>query len=139
MPVNMPVERSFFSEEYSSRWVDLNNAHARFMNAVAEFVDGPRAGSLGKWRLLDRRFVNLRKEMLMCDAFVGKLLGGESMSKVRLATASEQDQQEGQLLAYFLTDRAMPFVEFWLRTFGAMAEEGVVAIDPGDIPRWSDE
>jgi hypothetical protein len=140
VPLSMPVEERFFSKEYSSRWIDLQNAHDRFMSAVQEHDDGPRAGSLGKWRLVERRFADLHKEMQKCDASIGKLLGGEGLSKVHLDTASEQDQHEGQSFAWFLTERAMPFVEFWQRTFDAAADEGgTVTIEPGDIPPWVDE
>lgn len=38
-----------------------------------------------------------------------------------------------------LTERAMPFVEFWQHTFDAMAEDGVVTIEPSDIPLWLDD
>jgi hypothetical protein len=49
--------------------------------------------------------------------------------------------QEGQILARFLTERAMPFVEFWRRTFDVMADEDGTAltIRPGDIPTWLDD
>ena len=55
--------------------------------------------------LVERRCVDLRKEMLRCDTFVGKSLAGE------------RSEGEGQILALFITERAMPFVEFWRRTF----------------------
>jgi hypothetical protein len=126
MPVNMPVERKFFSEDYSSHWLGLQNAHCRFMIAVHEHGNGPRAESLGKWRLIERRFARLRKEMLRCETFIGKPVAGE------------QSEMEAQILASLITEQAMPFVEFWQRTFDAIAEDGMVTIEPSDIPAWLD-
>lgn len=139
MSVHMPVKTHFFSEEYSRHWINLQNAHTKFMIAVNEYSDSPRAGSLGKWRLIERRLAILGNELLRCDAFICELLGGEAMSKVHLRTASEQDQEEAQFLAHFLTERAMPFVEFWQHALDNVVDDGdTVIIEPSDIPPWLD-
>jgi hypothetical protein len=52
---------------------------------------------------------------------------------------SEQDEAECQLMACFLTERAMPFATFWEHAFtSAAAGDGEVLIRPSDIPQWFD-
>jgi hypothetical protein len=136
-PLNIPIEYREFSREYSEHWFDLQNAHSKFMIAVYEFSDGPRAGSPGKWRLVKRRFVALGKEMLKCDAFVGKL-GGVVTPGDPLVFKSEQDAHECQLLSMFLTDRAMPFADYWQDAIEAVDDGIALAINPGDMPTWFD-
>src|ERR1700730_14269837 len=138
-PLDMPVEDRSFSEEYSQHWVALMNAHDRFMITVSEYSGGPRAGSVGKWKLVKRRFAGLCNEMQNCDAFVGRRFGGEQLSKVRDGTASQQEQQECHVMAFFLTERAMPFAAFWESAIDAVDDGTPLTIKPGDIPRWTDE
>jgi hypothetical protein len=129
LPLNLPIEDRTFSEEYSKNWFALYGAYEQFIVAVHDHAVGPRAGSFGKFRLLQRRFVALHKQMRRCDDFCGKL----AMS------TSEQDQHEAQILAYFLIERATPFYEFWADIITTLEDGGEVAINPSDIPRWIDE
>jgi len=122
LPLNLPVEHRTFSAGYSEHWLDLMNAHGSFMSAVIEYADGPRAGSPGKWRLVGRRLDALRKGMLECDAFIAKL-----------------DKIEGQMLAWFLLERAMPFVAYWESAIEAVNGGTPLTIKPGDIPVWVDD
>jgi hypothetical protein len=137
-PLNMPVKERVFSSEYSRHWVGLMKAHGDFVQAVGKFVTA-RAGARGKWRVVNRRLAALRKSILKCDTFIGKLLGGEEMSKVRDGTASEQDQHEAQLFAHFIVERATPFVEYWKGVVDAVEGGAELTIRPGDIPPWTDE
>jgi hypothetical protein len=137
-PLNMPIEERTFSPDYSNHWTDLTNAYAKFMIAVHEYSDGPRAGSPGKWRSVRRRLVALRKEMLNCDAFIGKL-GGIVTPGTKPVFKSEQDAAECQVLLLFLTGRAMPFVEYWEGAIDAVDAGTALTIKPGDIPLWFDK
>jgi hypothetical protein len=144
LPLDMQVEERMFSKEYTKHWFALMKAHHKFRIALNEAVAGPRAGSRTH-RLVGRRFVSLTKQMQICDAFVGKLLGGEQLSKRKDGTASEQDQHEGQLMAQFLTERAVPFARFWQDTFERHddAVRNNTSVDMfipfSDIPPWTDE
>jgi hypothetical protein len=128
-PLNLPIERRTFSEAYTKHWMALLDAHSKFMSAVGEYADGPRAGSLGKWRLMKRRLARIYYEMQDCYAFVGEPNDGES----------EQDAHESALLSLFLTDRAMPFVGYWQAVIEAVEAGGTLTFNPGDIPLWTDD
>jgi len=60
--------------------------------------------------------------MQRCDALVGKLTGAE-----------------GALLAFFLTQRAMPFVEYWQSAIDAADNGATLTIRSGDVPKWTDD
>jgi hypothetical protein len=134
LPVNLPLEHRTFSDEYSEHWFGLIEAHARFMVAVTDYCDGARSGSLGKWKLLRRRFAALGRSMQDCDAFVGKL-GGDSVPPVY---KSDHDRGECYAMTYFLTDRAMPFAEFWQGVINAIDDGTPLTINASDIPKWLD-
>jgi hypothetical protein len=129
LPPNLPLVRKEFSREYSEHWIDLMNAHAKFMIAVREFSDGARIGSPGKWRLVKRRLDSLHKAMERCDNFIGKL-----SSNIK----SEQDRHECALLSFFIADRALPFVEFWDEAIEVVDAGTPLTIKPGDVPIWND-
>jgi hypothetical protein len=92
--------------------------------AKQAYGDGPRAHSRGACRLVARRFDGLQAEMGKCDRFVGKLA----------SIKTEQDNGEYRVMAWFLTERAMPFSAFW---HDAMTKGG--SFSPADVPRWFDE
>jgi hypothetical protein len=75
--------------------------------------------------------------MRNCDAFVGKLSGTKKPGDVPVFK-SEQDGHECLLLSRFLTERAIPFVEFWEGAIDAVDAGATLTIEPGDIPLWMD-
>ena len=99
LPVDTPVENRTFSLDYSNHWVALMNAHGEFLSAVLEYIDGARAGSPGKWRLVGRRLKALDETARRCVEFVGRL-GGNALPPV---FKTEQDEHEHALLGYFLS------------------------------------
>jgi hypothetical protein len=135
LPLDLPLTHREFSREYSEHWLGLMNAHSRFTIAVLEYSEGARSGSSGKWKLVKRRFGDVRKAMRDCDAFVSKL-SGNVMPPV---FESEQDEHECSLLSYFLADRAMPFVEYWQSAIAAVDGGTSLTIEPRDMPKWIDE
>jgi hypothetical protein len=135
LPLNTPVEDGrTFSAEYDKHWVRLTRAYFDFMSAVEDY--GRSDGSPVKWRQLTRRLDAIRKEMQNCEAFAGKLCGGNVATPI---FKSEQAEAEFQVLVFFITERAMPFVEFWEDTIDAVADGKARVIHGDDIPRWFDE
>jgi hypothetical protein len=127
VPLNAPVEDRTFSDEYGKHWVKLTGAYNKFMDAFLA----------GKSHLAKRRLNGIRKEMQNCDAFLIKLCGGNVVTPVY---KSEQDKDEAGLLAWFLTERSMPFVKFWEETFDALIKSGEArTFHDADIPRWFDD
>jgi hypothetical protein len=127
-PLNMPVEERTFSKEYTKHWYALNKAHDKFTIAIKNYSDGPRAGSSGAWRLVARHFHTIKKEMQNCDAFVGRQLRGNPA------------QHECHVMAWFLTERAMPFMSFWESLFDTlMNSDETISFNGADVPRWFDE
>src|SRR5215831_238618 len=74
-PLNTPIEERTFPTEYSKHWFRLMKAHADFMIAVSEYSSEKRAGTIGKWRALNRRLKALEHEARRCDDFFAKLCG----------------------------------------------------------------
>lgn len=75
LPTNLPLTHQTFSQDYSEHWFLLMATYSKFMVAVHEYSDGPRAGAIGQWKLVKRRFNSLSEAMQRCDAFIGKLSG----------------------------------------------------------------
>jgi hypothetical protein len=46
--------------------------------------------------------------------------------------------QEVQVMAYFVTERALPFLNYWEDAFDA-AENGGMTVKPDDLPKWTDD
>jgi hypothetical protein len=122
MPLNMPVEERTFSPGYSKHWADLMNAHGAFVIALNEYVDGARAVSPGKWRLVKRRLMALDRAAVRCAEFAG----------------SQQDEPERALMAFFLQGRAAPFIQYWAEAIDAVDDGASLTIRPGDVPKWFD-
>jgi hypothetical protein len=97
------------------------SAHESFISAVLEYADGPRARSRGKWRLVRRRLGALRDEVRKCEAFVEE----------------PGDEAELQVLAWFLTQRGVPFVTYWEATIETVAGGTLLTINLGDMPPWT--
>jgi hypothetical protein len=138
IPLNTPAEDRTFSQKYTEHWVALMNAHTEFMLAMCECFDGAQAQSPGKWRVVRRRLVALGRAAGRCVDFVA-VLGGNVPVGVEPVFASEQDEQEYLLLAWFIAERAIPFIRFWEDAIDEVAAGGSLTIAPGDVPRWTDE
>jgi hypothetical protein len=134
LPLNLPLEHRTFSQDYSRHSLGLMAAYGRFMVAVHGYSDGPRAGAVGQWKLVKRRFVSLNHAMRDSDRFVGTLSGNETPPIFK----SDQDMHECHLLAYFLADRATPFASFWQDAIDAVDAGSSLKIMPGDAPKWFD-
>jgi hypothetical protein len=133
-PSNLALTHRTFSQDYSEHWFRLMATYNKFMVAVHGYSDGPRAGAVGQWKVVKRRFNSLSEAMQGCDAFIGKLRGNATPPVFK----SEQDGHECNLLSYFLVDRAMPFAEFWQGAIDAVDTGTPLKIMPGDAPKWFD-
>jgi hypothetical protein len=132
LPLNLRIKQRTFSLKYSRRWVDLMKAHTAFVRAVNKYTAGARAGSPGKWKLMRRRLTALDQAAVECIDFVDKL-GGNVQPPV---FKSEQDGHEYMVLASFITERALPFIQFWADAVDAVEAGTAMRIDLGDIPPW---
>jgi hypothetical protein len=130
LPVGLPIVRKEFTREYSEHWIPLMNAHAHFMIAMRKYSEEPKP-TISKWRKVKRALGLISKQMDKCDAFVGKRVGN--------IEASEQGRIECQLMAGFLVDHALPFVDYWRGVIDAVDAGTGLVIRPGDIPKWTDE
>ena len=131
LPLNMPVEKRTFSQKYSEHWFALMDAHGRFMLAIHKFADDQTAV---RWWSVQRRYVALDRAAIRCLDLVGEL-GGRDAEPV---FKSEQDEHEYALLAWFITERAIPFINFWADAIDTVEEGNELAIEPGEIPPWVD-
>jgi hypothetical protein len=134
LPLDATLTRGTFSQEYSEHWLSLMVAQTKFMIAVREFSDGPRARAASQWNLVKRRFNGLTKAMRDCDELIGKLSGKVTPSVFK----SEQDQRECRMLSAFLLHRAMPFAKYWQSAIEAAGGGLPLTIEPGDSPKWDD-
>jgi hypothetical protein len=132
LPLNLQVEHRTFSREYTRHWVRLMNAHGAFERAIEDYTAGPRAGSLGKWKLLRRRLDALESIGVDCLAFLNKL-GGDVEPQV---FKSDQDRHEHDLLCFFLSERAVPFIQYWNEELDIVEAGCKLRIKQGDIPPW---
>jgi hypothetical protein len=79
-----------------------------------------------------RRLTALDQAAVECIDFVDKL-GGNVQPPV---FKSEQDGHEYMVLASFITERALPFIQFWADAVDAVEAGTAMRIDLGDIPPW---
>ena len=90
-------------------WYALMREHARFIKAVND-----RTSPLSQWRTARRRYIRL--------------------SRIVAARPHLRDKNERELLSYFITNRALPFLEFW----ADVIENGKLEEVSG-APPWADE
>ena len=126
LPLNTPVEDRTFSAAYSKHWLPLMDAHAAFMRAIGEFSDTQAPGKL---TLAKRRLAALDAATARCVDFMSELDTSDA----------EQDMHEAALLQFFITERALPFLEFWENAVAAVDAGTALTINLADIPRWTDE
>ena len=96
----------------------LAYAQIRFLNTVRKFAGGQTDH---RRRLVGRRLDDITKAIRRCDAFAGKPSGAKR----------EQD-----ILACFLIQQAVPFVEFWREAIEAVDKGVSLQVKWRDIPVW---
>jgi hypothetical protein len=133
LPLNTRVETREVSHAYSEHWMALMNAQERFMLAMYEYLsEGSRRA---KWRQVKQKVNSLHQASERCAAFCTKLGANASPPSFK----SQRDEHEHAILAYFLTERAGPFIEYWKEMIAAADAGDEVTIDPDDIPPWTDD
>jgi hypothetical protein len=116
-PLNTPVEERILAREYETHWEKLMGAYDEFMRAVYRYSNEP------KWRAVKQKLELLRKEVERCDAFL-------------LGTLNEEDS--ALLLAFFLQQRAHPFIDYWQGAIDTIESGRDLTINSTDIPIWFD-
>jgi hypothetical protein len=114
------VEHFEFSAAYTKHWLALNKAEAAFENSFKECKLGI---SVGQWKEVKKRMKDLRKAMDGCHAFIGKA----------------KNKDEANTMAWFLVNRAMPFVEYWQKAIATIDRRGTFKLNPDDVPPWIDD
>jgi hypothetical protein len=123
LPLDMEVTEKVFSAEYSAAWSRLIKAHQQFdrkLNKLVEAILSDRPSERIRDRL-PKLLVGIKTEMLNADAFCGRPINGE------------QDEHEVQLMAYFLTERMVPYVDFFDHVF-----THDISFSVSDVPRIFD-
>ena len=121
LPLNTSIEHFEFSPGYTKRWLALNKAEAAFVTAFKECKPGI---SVGQWKQVKRRLKDLKKAMDRCHAFI-------------IGRAKNKD--EANIMAWFLVNRAMPFVEYWQEAIATIDRRGTFKLNPADVPPWVDD
>ena len=111
---------------YSRQWFALMDAQQAFMTALHEYD-----GSPARWRRAKARLRGLDKTGARCIAFMAE--------RARNPATSAQDIQELAPMQWFITMRAIPFVDYWVNAFDAVDNGAELTIRPGDMPRWVDD
>jgi hypothetical protein len=122
--------RREFSLEFNKHWDRLAYAQLRFLNDIFQYAAVGTNASIRKRRKVGHRIDDLTNAICRSDAFAGRL--GDT-------SGSEQRKYEQGILASFLIQRAVPFVEFWLEAIEALDSGVPLEIKPKDIPIWFDE
>ena len=128
VPCNSPVAHHKFRVKLDRYWDSLVGAQLRFLNAVFGYAAEGQNASVRRRRQVGSRLDDITTAIRRCDAFV---VGG--------ANRSDQEEHEKGILALFLIQRAVPFVEFWRETIEAIANGTSSEIKWRDIPVWFDE
>jgi hypothetical protein len=126
--LNTPVAHDAFSLKFSRHWRSLVDAQIRFLNTVFKYAAEGQNASVRRRRQVVSRLDDITKAIRGCEAFV---VGG--------ANRSDQDEHEKGILARFLIERAVPFVEFWQETIEAIANGTSSDVKWRDITVWFDE
>jgi hypothetical protein len=85
-----------------------------------------------------RRCAALDDAASRCIDFAARL-GGNVAAGAEPVFKSLQDKHEYALLSMFITQRAIPFIEFWANAIETVDDGTALAIEPGNIPPWVDE
>jgi hypothetical protein len=126
--LNTSVVHRELSLKFSKLCCALTLDQLRFLRAAFKYVPEGQNASVRKRRLVGSRLDDITKVIRRSEAFVR--IGG--------ANQSEQDKDEKDILALFLVERAVPFVEFWRETLTAIAQGASPEIKWRDIPIWFD-
>jgi hypothetical protein len=127
-PCNTPVAHHKFKVKLDRYWDSLVGAQLRFLSAVFRYAAEGQNASVRRRRQVENRLDDITNAIRRCDTFV-----------VGDANRSDQDEHEKGILALFLIQRAVPFVEFWQETIEVIANGTSSEIKWRDIPVWFDE
>ena len=119
-PLNSPVVHREFSLAFDKCENRLVYAQLRFLNTVFRYARGKR--SVYKRRQVGRRLDDIREAIRRSDAFAD-----------RLGDTNRSD------LKTFLSEQAVPFVEFWHKAIEALDNGVPLEINARDIPIWFDK
>jgi hypothetical protein len=128
--LNMPVIHREFSRAFDRHWDGLAYAQIKFLISVFGYAADGQDASVRKRGQVGRRLDDITKAIRRSGAFTDK--AGD-------ANRSDQDRYEQDILASFLIQRAVPFVEFWQEAIEALDDGVSLGIKPSDIPVWFDE
>jgi len=128
--LNTAVVQAKFGLKLSKLCDALVIAQLRFLRAAFKYVPERQNASVRKRRLVESRLDDITKVIRRCDSFIIKVGG---------ANRSKQDEHERDIVARFLIQRAIPFVEFWQETIEAIAQGASPEIKWRDIPVWFPE
>jgi hypothetical protein len=129
-PLNTLVVHHKFCLKLSKLCDALVIAQLRFLRAAFKYVPEGQNASVRKRRLVESRLDDITKVIRRCDSFIGKVGG---------ANRSDQDEHEREIVARFLIQRAVPFVEFCQETIEVIAQGVSPKIKWRDIPVWFPE
>ena len=119
-----------FSHEFHKHWDRLVYAQVGLLNAIFQYAAVGTNASIRKRRKVGHRIDDLTYAICRSDAFAARFAD---------ASGSEQRKYEQGILASFLIQRAVPFVEFWQEAIEALDRGVSLEIKPRDIPIWFDE
>jgi hypothetical protein len=128
--LDLPVVRWQFGRKFSKHWDDLVYAQLRLLNAVFEYDEARQKVCFRKRRKVGHRLDDIAKTIRSGEAFADE--GHDE-------NLSDQDRRDRDILALFLRERAIPFVEFWRQAIVAIDHGIPLEIEAADIPIWFDE
>jgi hypothetical protein len=126
--LNTAVVHDKFGLKLSELCDALVIAQLRFLRAAFKYVQEGQNASVRKRRLVGSRLNEIAKVIHRCDAFV-----------IGAANRCDQDEHDQNTLALFLSQQAVPFVEFWQETIEAVANGASLEMKWRDIPVWFPE
>jgi len=123
-PLDTPVVDGVMSKGTTMHFKAIVKAHAAFENARNEYVFGPRAESVGKWKLLRRRLVDLDQISAKAGDFALAQRGGDDHSVEVIAQ---------------IVIRIAEFIRFWHEAIEIVEGGEPLKISAGDVPKVFDE
>jgi hypothetical protein len=126
LPLDKPIERKFFSEEYSRHWAGLMVAQIEMEDALSRCSGATTP--IG-WRKFKGRLRALQTEVLSCATFARRLWDD---------AATDDAREECTIMAHFLMERAVPYVTWWEKWVLAVEQTGEGGVPVEEIPPWID-
>jgi hypothetical protein len=122
--LDTPVVDVVMSKGTATHFEAIVKAYAAFENAMNEYVFGPRAGSVGKGKMLRRRLVDLDQISGKAGDFARAQSGGDDHSVEAIVP---------------ILIRIAEFIRFWQEKFEILEGGEPVTISAGDVPRIFDK